>query len=178
MPLDETIDVGQAGHITDHETIHAQLNALGSGTTVRVVFASRTSGSLTLNSTTWANVDTGLDLVLPAVAGDEIEVGLSGLLGGSTNGFLDVASIVGGSPVNYWSGSAGGASAQGVLAWRHESDLTVPLGGSAIRAAVSGDLSGGNITLRLRYRTATATNLTLHATTDLVLHFWAKNYGQ
>jgi hypothetical protein len=149
-----------------------------SGTSVRVATAQRTAGNYTLNSTTWANVDTGLDLTLAAVAGDKIEVGLAGLLGGSTNGFLDMASIVAGSPVNYWSGSAGGASAQGVLAWRHESDLNVPLGGSVIRAAVSGDLSGGNIVLRLRYRTAAATNLTLYGDTNLVLNVWAKNLGQ
>jgi hypothetical protein len=179
MPLDETIDEGQAGHITDHETIHAQLNALGSGTTgVLKDFAlvDRSSGDLTLNNTSWT--DTGLaDLTLSAASGDYIEVGLSALVTGDTNGFLDVASIVSAAPVNYWSGGAGGASSQGILAWRHESGINLPLGGSVMRVLAAGDVSGGNVVLRLRYRTNTAVNLTLQANTNIRLQFWAKNIG-
>lgn len=158
-----------------------EVAAGGSGTTVAIATASRASTDIVLNSTAWADVDTALDLVLAAVAGDLIEVGASWITGfEATQAYYDVASIVSAAPVNYWSGGGGTASSQGIQAWRADSggSFYYPAGGSVIRAAAAGDISAGNITLRLRYRTQTATNKTLLANADNRLHWWAKNYGQ
>jgi hypothetical protein len=152
---------------------------LGSGSvagldTARAV---RTSSDITLNSTSWANVDTGIDIVVPAQAGDVLLVALSALFGTeNVVGFLDVATIVSGSPVNYISGGAGGASHQGVTSWRgHDSTVYKGAGGTIQYVVQSGDISGGNVTLRLRYRTASAANKTLYASSNIPLHWSVVN---
>lgn len=145
-----------------------------------IVSASRSSGNITLNGTSWANVDTGLDLVLNAVAGDWIDVSPSGRLAagaGSTHTFFDVATIVGGSPVNYF-GTAGGASEEGINGWRCQDTADARITGSALRQLVSGDISSGTVTLRLRYRQDTAGNRLFVAGTSNPFKWWAKNLGQ
>ena len=151
----------------------------GSGHLVDFATARRTSGDITANSTSWANVDTGTDLVLSATSGDYLECGFSAFLGNqSVNLGFDVATIVSASPVNYISGGAGGASAYGVQAWLGgDIGHAVAVGGSILYLTVSGDISGGTVTLRLRYRTGTAANRTINATTNQPMHFWAKNIG-
>ena len=141
--------------------------------------ARRTSGNITANSTTWANLDTGMDLTLTCSTGDFIECGFSAFLGNeSVNLGFDVATIVSASPVNYISGGAGGASAYGVQAWLGgDIGHAIAVGGSILYESVSGDISGGNILLRMRYRTGTAANRTVNASTNQPLHFWAKNIG-
>jgi hypothetical protein len=142
--------------------------------------ATRTSGSLTLNSTTWANVDTGLDLVLAAQIDDVIEYGLSAWVSAANTAYvaLDVATIVAGSPVNYFA-TAGGAGGFGVQAWLGAAAADHSKAGSAPPyRVVAGDLDSGTVTLRLRYRTSAAANKTLSATTDQPLSVWAKNHGQ
>src|SRR5688500_18859613 len=47
MPLDETIVAGQAGHITDHQTIAVAVNALGSGTEVWTAWTPALTASTT-----------------------------------------------------------------------------------------------------------------------------------
>ena len=140
--------------------------------------AKRTSGNITANSTSWANVDTGLDLVLTAASGDYIECGFSAFMANqAVNLGIDVASIVSASPVNYISGG-GGASDYGVQAWlAGDTGHATAVGGSILYLLVSGDISGGTVTLRLRYRTGTASNRTINATTAQPLHWWAKNIG-
>lgn len=158
----------------------AALAAAGSFPTAR---ARRTAGDYTLNSTTWANVDTGLDLTVAAVAGDVLQVSASGLWGAqAVVGMLDAATIVSASPVNYISGG-GGASDQGVMAWWGTAStvtatLNVPIGGGLQYVVQAGDIDGGNVVLRLRYRTATAANKTLLGTTALPFHWSVVNLRQ
>lgn len=146
-------------------------------------YVNRTSGDLTLNSGSWANVDTGTDLVLDAQSGDVIEVGGSWLVAGSTTTatFFDVASIVSAAPVNSWGiDGAVTTTMEGVQAWRCDSNsigLNTAVGGSMMRTLVSGDIASGTVTLRLRYKQPTATNVTLYNSANRVLHFWAKNLG-
>jgi hypothetical protein len=165
----------------DHADIdHTGLPGVGSsGGLVDFGRAVRTAGNLTLNSTSWANVDTGLDIALTASVGDFIECGLSAFLAGeSVNTGFDVATIVSASPVNYL-GASGGGSDYGAQAWlAPDSGHPTAVGGSIIGPAlVSGDISGGTVTLRLRYRTGAASNRTLSATSTQPLHWWAKNIG-
>lgn len=142
--------------------------------------ATRTAGDLTLNSTTWANVDTGLDLVIPAVVGDWIEVSVSGVFSTEVvNARLDAVSMVAGSPVNSWADDAAPDNTHnGVGAWAGFSGFACAVGGSIIRQVAAGDLSGGNVTLRLRYRTVTALNKTLFASAINPLSFMAHNRRQ
>lgn len=145
-----------------------------------VQFAKRTVGNLTLNGTAWANLDTGLDLVLDAASGDIVIVGMSGRFQSeNVAAFLDVASLVSASPVNYWAeDGAENSSSQGVQAWKGPNGVEVPFGGSIMRTLVSGDIAGGTLTLRFRARTFTASNKVLSASTNIPLDVWAINYGQ
>lgn len=157
--------------------------AAGAGTgqgLVDFATAKRTSGDQTLNNTSWTNLDTGTDLTLTAATGDWIEVGWGGCCnGGAVNLAFDAATIVGGSPVNYVSGGAGGAANLGVGAWISGSNggNGTTTGGAVLYQLVSGDISGGTVTLRMRYRSGTATNKVLNASTALPWAWYAKNLG-
>lgn len=173
-----TIARGQEGSTA---AAHANGASFGCRPTKRdftsVSHSLRTSGSLTLNSVTWADVDNGLDLVLPAWPADQVEVGLSALLGSEApNAYFDVATIVSGSPVNYVGGTGSGTD-RGVASWDGETGRADTTGSPALATLVSGDIASGTVTLRLRYRTSSAANKTLFATSDIRLRFWAKNYG-
>lgn len=141
--------------------------------------ATRTSGSVTLNSSTWANFDTGLDLTLSGVqSGDILRCWISALHSatGASNNYLDVATIVSGSPVNYISGGAGGASHRGVQGWSGEGSVASHVGGMIERALVSGDISSGSVTARLRYRQSSASARDVFATSDIPFHWGAEVY--
>lgn len=144
--------------------------------------AARTGGDLSLNSTNWANVDTGLDLVLAAAAGDDIEVTLNCLLGGETNDvYLDVVSVVSGSPVNSFGAAAAVTTAPpayGIAGWYSIGNAFRNPGPPHIYTVQAGDLAtDGTITLRLRYATSTAAAHTMYATANRRLCFSAKNLG-
>lgn len=141
--------------------------------------AIRSSGNVTLNSATWANIDTGVDLVLSAAAGDVIEVAPAGRLAagaGGTDTFFDVATVVAGSPVNYF-GTAGGATDEGVSSWRCNATLDSRVTGAVARTLVAGDIADGTVTLRLRYRQDVAGNRLLVAGATNPFTWSAKNIG-
>lgn len=144
----------------------------------------RTAGSVVIG-TTILNVDTATDITLTAQVGDYIECSLGGLVSlvtGSDASF-SVATIVGGSVVNYISGQvlAVGAgvpnwycpnrdTAQGVAGWNLS-------GAASPYAIVAGDLSGGTVTLRVRAIGGGGGAISLWATTGVPFNFWAKNLG-
>lgn len=137
-----------------------------------------TSGSLTLNQTAVTTVSASLDMTLTAITGDIVEYGISGLLSNAAQfvGF-DVYTMVAGSPVNPFGPglSASLGSTQGVSGWfagnnADYHDVTGPV----TRILVSGDISGGTVTLRLRYAKTTATARTLEASANSPLKVWAK----
>lgn len=145
-------------------------------------FVRRTSGNITLNSTNWANVDTGLDLTIQASADDVIEAGLSGFVGNeAVETYFDFATIVGGSPVNSFARAAAVEAAPtttlGVSHWLSLSGVYVLLAGSIPYTVVSGDVSSGIVTVRFRYAQGAATNRTLRAGATSPLVVWARNIG-
>lgn len=143
--------------------------------------AVRTSSDITVNGTGWANLDTGLDLTIAASSGDVLLVHASGVWGAElVAGYLDAATIVSASPVNYISGGAGGASSQGVTGWRGDdvTNVNTAIGASIQYVVQSGDISGGNVVLRLRVRTATATNKVLFASSNVPFHWGVVNLRQ
>lgn len=150
--------------------------ATPSGTSVvRHKFAKRTSGTITLTAATFAALDTGTDLVLAASVGDSIEVALGGLFGNEAVSIvLDVATMVAGSAVN-WFATDGTSSGYGIW-YKNTVANNEAISGSIIRTLVSGDISGGNVTLRAFGRRDTS-NATVLSSTAIPLHFWAKNLG-
>lgn len=148
----------------------------------RYARAKRTSGNLTLNSTTWANVDTGLDLVLNASSGDVIEYCVSAIWGSAAvvNGF-DVVTMVSGSPVNSFGLDAAApttyAALNSVGAWYAQTGAEITVSGSIFRTLAAGDISAGTVTLRLRYVGSSATNRTLYAVSSAPIEVWARNLG-
>ena len=150
----------------------------------RYAAAKRTSGPITLNSATWANVDTGLDLTLNASAGDVVEYAPSMIGPNGANVFVafDVATIVSAAVVNVFStGGAQNNSYYGISAWGWTNSSVISIyqnvSGSAFYTLQAGDISSGTVTLRLRYKGDTATNRTLYASVDFPLHVWARNHG-
>lgn len=147
----------------------------------RVAHARRTAGNLSTSSTSWSDLDTGLDLTLTGVkAGDVVEVGVSGLWSNqNVTGYLDVGSLVSGAIVNTW-GANGPESGthQGVQSWLGINQVFQNIGSPVFRAVVAGDLDGGTLTLRFRRRNDTSSTKTMFASTDNPLQVWAKNHGQ
>lgn len=148
-----------------------------------VVKKRRTSGNLTLNSVSWANVDTGLDLVLNEVqVGDELVYGIQAHVGTEAVwAYFDVVTVVGGSPVNSLGSRAAVVASPGPLGvsgWMARTGTQeMPNGTTAPYTVAAGDLTSGSITLRLRYATASAVNKTLYADATIPLDVWAMNLG-
>jgi len=183
-----TLSRGQEGttarqHLMDTPWVHAPTTRdFGHG----AIWATRTGGNVTVSSTTWAAVDTGLDLTLAAQAGDIIEYGVNGAWAGTTSttvyGLLDAATVVGGSVVNYFSSGSSSPATYGTLGWwgppytaSNSPDFPIP--GPIQRTLVSGDLSGGNVTLRLQTAISAAGSRLLYAATTTPLRVFARNLG-
>jgi hypothetical protein len=106
-------------------------------------------------------------------------VGLSGMMGTeNVEAYLDFATIVAASPVNYVSGGSAGASNRGVVAWQGIQLANTHPGSGILYVVQAGDISGGTVTLRLRYRTSSGADKTLFATSDIPFHLFVKNLGQ
>lgn len=136
--------------------------------------ATRTAGNLTLDSTLWATASTTLDLVLTAAANDRIAVELSASLStANVNvGFDAIAANSG----THFSGVSGN-NAFGHQAWYSPGNNTMGVGGMVIRTLTTGDISGGNVTVRLRYRCGSTAARTVNASTTRPLRFAAFNLG-
>lgn len=149
-----------------------------SGASVAVARAVRTAGDITLNSASWA--DTGVaDLVIPAVAGDVIGVELNCQVNNqNVDTYFDVASIVAAAPVRYWSNDTGTPAGFGIQGWYCSGLTYEKLGSEVTKVVAAGDISGGNVTIRLRYKQASATARTLVAGASQPFHWRAVNYGQ
>lgn len=139
----------------------------------------RTAGNYTLTPVGGAPgpftvIDAALDLVLAAQIGDVLEVHFSALVQppGTTGFGLNACSMVGGAAVNnYAPGTYGHGS------WWHPAGSTLGNGTPIFYTVVSGDISGGNVTTRIRYTTDGSGNTTLWASGSFPLEFTVKNLG-
>lgn len=142
------------------------------------------SGAILVNSTTWAELAvedgqaTGAwDLAVPAQIGDVIEVGAGCAYGNeAVEVFLDMATVVAGSPVNYV-GCDGASGSYGVRAWTGLASVYGKASGSAWRTLVSGDIEDGLVTARAMVRTSAAVNKTVGAAVTGRLQLSLKNLG-
>lgn len=139
----------------------------GSSGSARAAVARLTSGNLTLANTSWTSVDTTTDLVLTATAGEWVEVSLAALVTteDANRLFFDAVTVVSSSPVNAVSGQSVSGSRYGVPNWFMASMYKGPLGGSVLYQLQAGDISGGQVRLRLQYSTDNITARTVQATT-------------
>lgn len=148
---------------------------------VDFAFATRTAGDVTCSADQiWADVDTGIDLTLTAASGDRLEIGISGCCTDTAAVSLNLTamSIVSASPVNdLATGAAPSNTTNGVSGWRVQTGAAYNCTGAFICALQAGDISGGTVTIRLRYRTSNNTNRVLRADTSIPLHWYAKNLG-
>ena len=142
--------------------------------------------SLTLaaNDATWNNFPTIGTIAVPAVAGDVIEVSASWRFATeSVSVFTDICTEVAGAVVNSIASRAaapGDASTTGlgIGGLFGEFGLASSVGASLLYTVQAGDLSGGNVTLRLRYRnSASLAAQKVISSTTLALFFGVKNFG-
>lgn len=134
----------------------------------------RTAGTLTFNSTAWANSSTTLDLTLAATTGDVFEAALNALWGtNAVTGRLNVTCVASGAGFSTRTANTD----TGMTGWTGIASVNTGIGGAAFRTIASADISGGNVIGRLRHRTDTAANKTLLATTNNPLIFMLMNHG-
>jgi len=143
----------------------------------------RSAGDLTLNSNgVWANlptIGTTGDLTINATSGDVVEVALAALWSNeAVEGFLDFVTIVGGVVTNSFGvDGAESGSHSGIVTFRGIASRFDPVGGVFFRTLAAGDISGGTVTVRVRYRTGSAANKTLFASTNNAFEYWIRNHG-
>jgi hypothetical protein len=137
---------------------------------------SSNASDISITSDSWGAADTATDLVVPAVTGDLIEVGLFMRVGTEApQVFSEIVSMVSASPVNAVSTGAAapsGTTGSGASVWigdtgRHS------CGGVVFYTLQAGDLSGGNVTLRWYARRTSGTK-----TIEDGARLYVKNWGQ
>lgn len=162
------IDVGAPTEASEPPPINQQVSPLG-GVYEELVL---TTGSITVNSTSWADVP-GTDLTIAADAGDSIEFLLAARSGNEASQlFLDAWTVVGGVPVNQFGG------ANGWTGWIGDSGEYGTISGPARRTLTNTDVSNGTVTLRLRSRLQAAGTKTLYADTNVPLFIRVSNQPQ
>jgi hypothetical protein len=114
----------------------------------RSAHSKRTSGNLAKNSTTFVDVDNGMDMTIAAAAGDVLEAGLLARWAGSTYAVFDFVTVVAGSPVNSITAETTAGTGLANSLWGSSTASTV--GGRKRYVVQTGDLSSGTVTLRLR----------------------------
>jgi hypothetical protein len=148
----------------------------GSGGPLWFQRTTKGSGNTTVSSSSYGDVFAGvLDITGSAAAGDLIEVGFNLMWASDApNGSLDVATIVSGSTVNL----VGSTFTDGPGAWDGPPGTYAPVGAPEFYTVQSGDLSGGNITLRPVAKTDSGAGKTIFSNSTRRAVFWARNWGQ
>ena len=119
------------------------------------------------------DIDTNLDLVITAAAGDWLEIGVNGLWSNQgVFGRMDAFTWVSAATVNGVSGSS-----NGVPGWLGQASSYGPVGAPVLYTVVAGDVSSGTVTLRFRYKVDSASSKTLHAESAAPFKVWARNLG-
>lgn len=139
----------------------------GGGGSVTHKTTTRTAGDITLNQNTWTNVNTGLDLAIAAATGDTLEFHINAMTTtASVDTYLDGVTLVSGSPVNSLAkkGAAPLTNDNAGVQWLIPSGTRLGGGWAPLIYVVqAGDISGGTVTVRLRYLNSSTTSRTLYA---------------
>lgn len=139
----------------------------------RTAFVKRTAGDLSItNDASWHDVPTIGDLSIAAAAGDVLDIRLSGVT--DNNMRFEVEFPTSG---NY--AGPGITSTQGIAGWANRSSAAADVGGSVFYTVQSGDISSGNVAVRLRYTTNSSGATKIFASTSVgPLFFAVANLGQ
>lgn len=168
---------------TDHDAHdHTGVPGVGGGSgSVASASATYTGGNITTTTPAGNKIavsSTNLDVTVAAVAGDILEYTVAMVVGNTSAGELrfDGVTIVSAAFTNYLSGGTATTGAMSGL-------YSVPSEGTASKASTihytvqAGDISGGNVTVRLVYNPA-ANAKTIFAQTNYPIQVTLKNLGQ
>ena len=142
-------------------------------------FKMGTIGTYAVSGTSWSNLDTATDIVLPAQVGDTIRVeGGWQYQNEAEYAFMDVATIVSSAVVNTFStqGAESGSS-QGISSWFGTASRDHVVGGSWMYTLVASDISTGTVTLRLRKRANGAGTKNIPVSAAKPFQWSAENLG-
>lgn len=148
----------------------------------RLVAQSKNGNTVLASSTAWANFDTALDLAMTAEAGDVVEVHVSLRADNTTavDVFLDVVTVVAGAPVTSFgllAAAPTSTTGDGIPSLILTSGAKTNGSASVPLTLTAGDIEAGQVKLRMRYRTGSATGRTVEASANRLLRFWAVNHG-
>lgn len=148
----------------------------GGGGTIYVRENRVESGSITLNLGSGAfNLITGPILTIPAAVDDYIELGGISCMIQSGNAYLDVAVVVSGAGVRYASSNTGTPKNEGwPPLYTSPNTYRTSMGVWGFKAT-SGDISGGNVVMRLAMRGTTGL---LYAEPTYPFVWTVRNFGQ
>jgi hypothetical protein len=156
----------------------------GGGGGIEVVEATRTAGNVTIPTTGPIAIDTAIDLVVTAKAGDHLAVSLDGLLNapGTAGSWLafDAATIVSSAVVNYI-GVRTSTYGNGALAWFVSGPSTdgagglCNLGGTCLYLVQPEDVSGGQVRLRLYAKASTVSRVLRAGVGSDRFRWWVEN---
>lgn len=173
----ERLGVGTNGQVlTMVSGMPAWAAASGGGGAVSAsASAVRTAGTLSTTSTSFGAMDTALDLTLTAATGDKLLLMMSALWSSNAEvGQARVVTRVGGANVN---DTTPGSGTNGVSGWRGLASAFASVGGGILYTVVSGDVSGGSVTLRWEWKSEGGTLKNMFATTAWPLIVAAVNFG-
>ncbi len=169
---------GTNGHVL---TLAGGVPAWAAPSSAVTAQTSRTAGDVTMNSTAafTADVDTAMDLTVAAVTGDKVELQFHGSVGAEAVFVaFDFVTRVAAADVNFASSGNGTPYTYGIPGSRAEQGDNLSVNASTLYTVQAGDISGGNVTFRLRYKTGTAADRTLYASAGTHARASAKNFGQ
>jgi hypothetical protein len=140
-----------------------------------------------ISSTSWALVDsTNLVASLNCQVGDVIEVQPAFLVTTSSTvnifTLLDIATLTGTTPINYFSSQSSSPAASGLPAWAAGNPngsvaIGVPISASAFYTVQAGDIVNGQVTLGLAAAMGSAGSSTIRASSSNPLQLVPKNLG-
>lgn len=134
-----------------------------------------TGGDISLTSTSQAAVSGPGDLVVAAESGDLILLGISisPVTTTASSIAFEFATMVSGSPVTYIGANSGTPQNVPVQTWFIGASETSGAGGAYPYVVQPGDISGGNVTLRLYARVSGTRSINADSGNPLVI--WVKN---
>lgn len=162
-----------AAHASRLTTLEGSVGGAAAIHTSRVTKAPPTA----LGVTNWTDLDTATDRVITAAAGDVLVVSVSGRIHNTSGAetYFDAVTMVGGVAVTSLGSAAAapsGISTEGILSLLVPASLGGPLAATVQIVLAPTDVSGGQVRVRLRYRTALGAARSL----DRPLTFIASTY--
>lgn len=144
-------------------------------------FERYTAGTITLNSTSWADVPSISTKTVEAQVGDVLAAEVLFIYGSEgVNVYMGAVTSVSGTPTNsFATGGAAPTSTTGdeIRGWVGLDTGYTHIAGRCFYTVQAGDILAGQVTVRFRYRTGTAADKTIYSSTDSGIFFAVANLG-